>query len=43
MNLVFSKYYNHQIDEYQLADYLGMKLKSLATFERHFHRGEENQ
>ena len=40
LNLVFSQYYNQRIDEYQLADYLGVKVKSLATLESYLHRSE---
>lgn len=35
LKLAFRKYHQHQINEYQLADYLGLKVSSLPAFEGH--------
>ena len=41
MRLVYSQYYSQRIDQYQLADYLGVKIPSLATLEGFMHQGSE--
>ncbi len=35
VNLAFSKYFNHQISAESLADYLGMSVKNVSTFENY--------
>ncbi len=42
MRLVFSQYYSQRINQYQLADYLGVKIPSLATLEGVMHQGSED-
>ncbi len=39
LDLVFSEYYKQRINQYQLSDYLGVKIKSLATLEGYMHQG----
>lgn len=41
INLAFSQYYQNQIDDYQLAEYLDVKPKNLSTLEGYVTRGAE--
>ena len=36
LTLAFKQYHQHRIDEYQLADHLGVKVRSLANLEEYF-------
>ena len=38
LSLAFAKYYQRQISEFQLADYLGVKVSSLANVEANLYR-----
>ena len=39
LSLAFAKYYQRQISEFQLADYLGVKVSNLANVEANLYRG----
>jgi Zn-dependent peptidase ImmA (M78 family) len=39
VDLAFTRYYQHRIDEFQLSDYLNIKPKNLGTFELKYGTG----
>ena len=41
LRVAFAKYYARQIDEYQLSNYLGMKIDQLSIIEGYMHEKQE--
>lgn len=42
LKLVFAQHYRGKLSEYEVADYLGVKIKSLGTLEGYMHQGSED-